>query len=66
LLASAQDLAKKFAETQMLMTRQLANGYLLVVVLWAPAVFLGDSFIAAPNVPTVLSHLLGAIAVGFL
>jgi hypothetical protein len=27
LLASAQDLAKKFAETQMLMTRQLANPF---------------------------------------
>jgi hypothetical protein len=35
LLASAKDLAKKFAETQMLMTRQLANPFpkhLLVVV----------------------------------
>jgi hypothetical protein len=32
--------------------------------LWASAVFLGDGFVAAPNVPTVLAHLLGAIAVG--
>ena len=68
LLASAQDLAKKFAETQMLMTRQLANPFpehlLVVVVLWASAVFLGDGFIAGPNVATVLAHLLGAIAVG--
>jgi hypothetical protein len=62
LLASAQDLAKKFADTQMLMTRQLANpfpGQLLVVVLWASAVFLGDGFTAAPNVPTVLvAHVI--------
>ena len=68
LLASAQDLAKKFAETQMLMTRQLANPFpehlLVVVVSWASAVFLGDGFIAAPNVATVPAHLLGAIAVG--
>jgi hypothetical protein len=32
--------------------------------LWASAVFLGYSFNAAPNAPTVLAHLLGAIAVG--
>jgi hypothetical protein len=68
LLTSAKDLAKKFAETQMLMARQLANPFpehlLLVIVLWASAVFLGNGIIAAPNAVTVLAHLVGAIAVG--
>jgi hypothetical protein len=52
----------------MLMARQLANPFpehlLLVVVLWASAVFLGNGIIAAPNAVTVLAHLVGAIAVG--
>jgi hypothetical protein len=67
LLASAKDLAKKFAETQMLMARQLANPFpqhlLVIVVLWASALFLGNGLVASPNAVTVSAHLLGAIAV---
>ena len=67
LLASAKDLAKTFAETQMLMARQLANPFpphlLVVVVLWASLLFLGNGLVAAPNAVTVSAHLLGAIAV---
>jgi hypothetical protein len=67
-LASARDLAKKFAETQMLMARQLANPFppfvLVVVVCWASALFLGNGLVAAPNVVTVCAHLAGAIAIG--
>jgi ABC-type multidrug transport system fused ATPase/permease subunit len=68
LLTSARDLAKKFAETQMLMTRQLANPFpphlLAIVVCWASALFLGNGLVAAPNVVTVVAHLAGAIAIG--
>ena len=68
LQASAKDLAKEFAETQMLMARQLANPFpehlLVVVVFWASLLFLGNGLVAAPNAVTVLAHLLGAIAVG--
>jgi hypothetical protein len=68
LLTSAKDLAKTFADTQMLMTRQLANPFpehlLIVVALWASAVFLGNGVVAPPNAVTVLAQLLGAIAVG--
>lgn len=68
LLTSARDLAKKFADTQMLMTRQLANPFppyvLLVVVCWAAALFLGDGLVAAPNPITIVAHLVGAIAIG--
>jgi hypothetical protein len=68
LLTSARDLAKKFADTQMLMTRQLANPFppyvLAIVVCWAAALFLGDGLVAPPNVVTVVAHLVGAIAVG--
>ncbi len=66
-LASARDLAKKFAETQMLMARQLANPFppyvLVVVVCWASVLFLGNGLIATPNVVTVGAHLAGAIAI---
>jgi hypothetical protein len=68
LLASARELAKKFAETQMLMARQLANPFppfvLVVVVCWASALFLGNGLVATPNAVTVLAHLAGAIAIG--
>ncbi len=68
LLSSARDLAKKFAETQMLMARQLANPFppyvLIVVVCWASALFLGNGLVAAPNAVTVCAHLAGAIAIG--
>jgi hypothetical protein len=67
LLTSARDLAKKFAETQMLMTRQLANPFppyvLAVVVCWASALFLGNGLVAPANAIAVLAHLAGAIAV---
>jgi hypothetical protein len=67
LLISAKDLAKTFAETQMLMARQLANPFpphlLVVVVLWASLLFLGNGLVATPNAVTVSAHLLGAIAV---
>ncbi len=67
LLISAKDLAKNFAETQMLMARQLANPFpehlLVVVVFWASLLFLGNGIVAAPNAVTVTAHLLGAIAV---
>ena len=67
ILTSARDLAKKFAETQMLMTRQLANPFppyvLAVVVCWASALFLGNGLVAVPNAVTVLAHLAGAIAI---
>ena len=68
LLTSARDLAKKFADTQMLMARQLANPFppyvLIVVVCWASALFLGNGLVATPNAVTVCAHLAGAIAVG--
>ena len=68
LLVSARDLAKKFAETNMLMARQLANPFppyvMAVVVCWAAALFLGNGLVAAPNAITVLAHLAGAIAIG--
>jgi ABC-type multidrug transport system fused ATPase/permease subunit len=67
LLTSARDLAKKFAETQMLMARQLTNPFppyvLVVVVCWAAALFLGNGLVAAPNAITVVAHLAGAIAI---
>jgi hypothetical protein len=67
-LATARDLARKFADTQMLMARQLANPFpphvLTVVVAWASALFLGNGLIAAQNVVTVVAHLAGSIAVG--
>ena len=67
LLTSARDLAKKFAETQMLMTRQLTNPFppyvLMVVVCWACALFLGNGLVATPNAITVVAHLAGAIAI---
>jgi hypothetical protein len=67
LLVSAQELAKTFAETQMLMAWQLANPFpgrlLVVVAFWASLLFFGDGLVATPNAVTVASHLLGAIAV---
>jgi hypothetical protein len=67
LLTSARDLAKNFAQTQMLMTRQLANPFpryvLVVVICWASALFLGNGLVATPNAITVLAHLAGAIAI---
>ena len=63
----AKDLAKTFAETEMLMARPLANpfpGHLLVIVVfWASLLFLGSGLVATPNAVTVATHFLGAIAV---
>jgi hypothetical protein len=68
LLTSSRDLAKKFAETNMLMARQLTNPFppyvLAVVVCWAAALFLGNGLAAPLNVITVLAHLAGGIAIG--
>jgi hypothetical protein len=68
LLASARDLTRKFADTQMLMARQLANPFppyvLFVVVWWAAALFFGNGLIAVPNVVTVVAHVAGSIAIG--
>ncbi len=67
-LISARDLAKKFADTQMLMARQLASPFppyvLIVVVCWASALFLGNGLVATPNAVSVGAHLLGATAIG--
>jgi hypothetical protein len=67
LLSSAQDLAKNFAQTQMLMTRQLSNPFprfvLVVVVFWACALFFGNGLVATPNAVNVGAHLIGAIAI---
>lgn len=67
LLLSAKDLAKTFAETQMLMARQLANPFpehlLVVVAFWACLLFLANGLVATPNAVTVAAHLLGSIAV---
>lgn len=67
LVTSARELAKKFADTQMLMTRQLANPFppylLVVVVCWASALFLGNGLMAPPNAITVGAHLAGAVAI---
>ena len=67
-LASARDLSKRFAETQMLMARQLVNPFpphvLTVVVCWASVLFLGNGLVATANVVTVAAHLAGATAIG--
>jgi hypothetical protein len=67
LLSLAQDLAKNFAQTQMLMTRQLSNPFprfvLVVVVFWAAALFFGNGLVAPPNPVSVGAHLIGAIAI---
>ena len=61
-------MGKKFADTQMLMARQLANPFppyvLIVVACWASALFLGNGLVATPNAVTVLAHLAGATAIG--
>jgi hypothetical protein len=67
LLVSARDLVKKFAETNMLMARQLASPFppyvMAVVVCWAAVLFLGNGLAAPPNALTILAHLAGAIAI---
>jgi len=67
LVATARDLVRKFADTQMLMASQLASPFppyvLAVVVCWASALFLGNGVVAAPNAISVAAHLAGAIAI---
>src|SRR5271154_6518251 len=67
LVSTARDLVRKFADTQMLMARQLASPFppyvVSVVVCWASALFLGNGLVAAPNAVTVIAHLAGAIAI---
>jgi hypothetical protein len=67
LLSTARDGARKLADTQMLMARQLANPFpphvVTVVVCWATALFLGNGLVATPNALTVLAHLAGAAAI---
>jgi hypothetical protein len=68
LLTTAKDQIRKFADTQMLMARQLASPFppyvLAVVVCWASALFLGNGLVATPNVISVVAHLAGAAAIG--
>jgi hypothetical protein len=67
LVNKAWDLARKYQDTQMMMTRQLASPFpphvLTVVVCWAAALFLGNGLVAAPNAVTVIAHLAGAISI---
>jgi hypothetical protein len=68
LLQSARNICKQVADTQMLMARQLHNPLppflLVIVVLWAFAVFLGNGLVAKENVIGVGAHLIGALGVG--
>jgi hypothetical protein len=67
LVSTARALVRKFADTQMLMARQLASPFppyvVSVVVCWASALFLGNGLVATPNAVTVIAHLAGAIAI---
>jgi hypothetical protein len=66
-LATARSLAVSFAQTQMLMARQLANPVphflLVVVVCWSAALFFGNGLASAINSVTVLTLLAGSIAI---
>jgi hypothetical protein len=68
LLATAKDGARKLADTQMLMARQLASPFppyvIAVVLCWASALFLGNGLVASTNAVAVLAHLAGAVAIG--
>ena len=67
LLTKAWDLARKYHDTQMLMTRQLASPFpphvLTVVVCWASVLFLGNGLLATPNTVTVIAHFAGALSI---
>ena len=67
LLTKAWDLARKYQDTQMQMTRQLASPFpphvLTVVICWATALFLGDGLVATANAVTVIAHLAGAVSI---
>src|ERR1700735_730718 len=66
LLVSARDLVKKFAETNMLMARQLASPFppyvMGVVVCWAAVLFLGNGLAPPPKVGPVPAHSPGGTA----
>jgi hypothetical protein len=67
LLATAKQLTTSFAQTQMLMSRQLANPFpsflLVIVVCWSVALFFGTGLISALNAVTVAAAAAGAILV---
>lgn len=67
LLDKAWDLARKYQDTQMLMTRQLASPFpphvLTIVICWAAILFLGNGLVAPPNAVTVVADLAGAISI---
>ena len=68
LLTKAWDLARKYQDTQMMMTRQLASPFpphvMTIVICWAAALFFGNGLVAAPNAVTVVAHLAGAVSIG--
>ena len=67
LLNKAWELARKYQDTQMLMTRQLASPFpphvLTVVICWAAVLFLGNGFVATPNAVAVVANLAGATSI---
>lgn len=67
LLATAKSLSTTILQTQMLMSRQLANpvpSLLLIVVLcWSALLFFGFGLLATINPVTVVAEALGAISV---
>lgn len=67
LLGKAWDLARKYNDTQMTMTRQLASPFpprvLTIVVCWASALFLGDGLVSPANPIAVAALFAGALAV---
>jgi hypothetical protein len=67
LLTTAKQLRTSIVQTQLLMSRQLANplpGILLVaVVCWSALLFLGHGLMANFNAVTVVTEALGAISV---
>jgi len=67
LLASAKQLATSIVETNLLMSRQLANAVppllLIVVISWSSLLFLGFGLLANFNAVTVVAEALGAMSV---
>ena len=67
LLATAKSLSTTILQTQMLMSRQLANpvpSLLLIVVLcWSALLFFGFGLLASLNPVTVVAEAFGAISV---
>lgn len=68
LLDSARGLAHQIAETQMLMARQVDNPLpdflLVIVVLWASALFFGNGLVTKANLIVIGAYLAGSAAVG--